>query len=105
MSEQWGSWTEGKQAVLRMAIEPRPNSDLIFSFTAQPFLFGELREQEVLVSVNGSLAGRVKFEGPGQRSFVIPVSRASVGSSGRLEIAFNIHDPRSPKDLGLNEDA
>jgi hypothetical protein len=101
--ESWGRWSDGKRAILDMALSAAPNSDLLVSFDAD--IFAPKGALNFSVSVNNAPAG--DFSLPmGRQTFSISVPKDNIiRNNNELRIVFDIKNPISPAQAGVSVDA
>lgn len=96
ISESWGTWTSGKEAILSFNYLDA-QSDLVLTLEC-PMSYGE---QSVLIYANDVLIDEYVFSGNENRSIVIPKDCIQDDS---LTIRFELPDAVSPKEKGESED-
>jgi hypothetical protein len=102
--EPWGTWTEGEHATMRVALAARPPGPLMLRARARALVSGSQITRLVDVMVNGQHLATWTFD---RREPVVQTLRIPADvlvGLGPLEIDFSIAQPRSPKELGINED-
>jgi hypothetical protein len=92
--EEWGTWTEGKIALLFMSVD---SSDDLFLHLN---IGGVFNNNPVNVYVNNILIGSYEFV-IGEN--IIPISKETYPDK-LIRIQFIIKDPKSPMDMGLSGD-
>jgi hypothetical protein len=94
-SEEWGSWSEGDEASLRLSIPP----DCAFPidvFLALNAYLSDIGKQRISISVGSRKVRSFSFyESTSTRSIVLKLRRSDV-SEGYVEILFRVHYPVSP---------
>jgi hypothetical protein len=102
--EPWGTWTEGEQATMRVALDARPPGPLTLRARARALVSGPQHARLVDVMVNGRYLATWTFDRlePVVQTLRIPAD--ALAGLGPLEIDFRIARPRSPKELGINQD-
>ena len=103
--ENWGTWTEGRQAKIQLRVQPPARSIVI---DALAFISPGHPGQRLIVSLNGQqvLDTRLmQFQG---NRLEIPISAAlsqRLGNDDRLDIELHLPDAVSPRQLGINDDS
>ena len=98
------TWTNGKMASLVFPIEA-PEQDLILTVKLHPFIVpGKLDHQQVNVIINDKPIDQWLFSEGGQQEKTILIPKDLL-SQGKLNIVFETPDAKSPKELGISEDA
>ncbi len=98
--EEWGMWTIGNKSAITLA--NTLEHPLRLTINATGFVVKD--PLDVTVLVNGLRLGTIHFSEPGQEkltSFDIPTNEID---SEKIEIDFEVNDPKSPKELGISED-
>jgi hypothetical protein len=97
--EPTGTWTAGKEAIIRLVGLPQ-EADLVID--ADALTFGD-SPQYAEVFANKTLVGKWRFPTPGgHQKAVIP--KEAIGADGRLVLRFAIPEPRSIRQLGGGPD-
>ncbi len=105
-SEDWGTWTDGREARLSFPLQQTLDFDLILSADALAFVTESHPELKVDIIANGSPVGTWTFRHNApqtKRQVVIPSNVLSRKKT--LEILFRFSDPVSPASLGLSGDS
>ncbi|HWB57900.1 MAG TPA: hypothetical protein VG733_00345, partial [Chthoniobacteraceae bacterium] len=99
-SEPWGRWTAGAEAIVHLRFKQPPGRDICLTAFIKAFA-PPLR---AIVHVNGERLASWELKNAAFRKFraVIPHEKLRAGEAG---IRFEIRHPRSPKSLGLSQDA
>lgn len=97
--EEKATWTEGKEAKLVFNLN-EPPKDLVLSMKMAPLLGGNLKVQNLIVSVNNHKIKKVEIKSDDTYQFTIPKEFFN----NQLEISLSLPDATSPQKLGLNED-
>jgi len=92
--EEWGTWTEGENAVLIMSIDSVKDLFLHLNINMM------FNNNPIDVYVNNVMIGSYKFV-VGDNIVRIP---KDIYPDKKLKIQFEIKDPQSPKDLGYSND-
>ena len=104
--EPWGQWTAAQQATLSFLVgAPR---DLGFALTVRGLLSAKAPKQSTWVEANRCRIGGIELDlahdaEPQTISGVIPAS--CVDADGRIVLRINTDRLRSPKEIGINDDA
>jgi hypothetical protein len=103
--ESSGRWTYGDRAQLMLRLRASQTS-VALEFDAVPLLGGDQPTLRVDVTANGQLLGSVEYDHespcPSTTRLSLPVNVAE--SSGEVLVAWHVHGPRSPQELGLSDD-
>ena len=103
-AEQNFTWNNSKSTQLVLPIEPS-DQDLVLEASLHPFIVpGKHDSQMVNVFINGNPIDQWMFteEGEQEKTLIIPNSWTS---QGVLSINLEMPDAKSPKELGVSEDA
>jgi hypothetical protein len=103
-AEDWGRWTDGERAVLRITPAWDRTTDLVLTLKARGFVTTNVPRQDVDLVVNGAPAGRLSFESFDIVERSIRLRAATVPEGETLELAFLTKDARSPFSVGLSSD-
>jgi hypothetical protein len=103
-SEDWGRWTDGERAVVRVTPVWDRTTDLIVTLKARGFVTTGVPRQDVDVVVNGAPAGRLSFDSFDVVERSIRLRPATVPKGATLEFAFLTKSARSPLSIGLSSD-
>jgi glycosyltransferase involved in cell wall biosynthesis len=102
LAEDWGTWTDGARASLKIRIEPRPEFSLRMRTLALAFVHPGAKEMGVTVSANSRRIGEWAVgEKPKFYDVQIP---AEEFAAGVCDIAFDIAKPVVPNELGIGPD-
>lgn len=99
--ENWGTWSNGKIASLKI---PPPNeriTKLIIRLRA--FVTSEIQEQNIEILVNGELVKNFSLSSNLSQEFAINLPE-QLGSKKEMLIEFKGLKPQSPKQSGLSKD-
>lgn len=103
-SENGGRWTINKHAAIKFLIKGNHN-DINLKISGVPFFGPNFKHQEVDIYANGDFVKTWKFDKttrlPNEIDFIVPKEKIT---NHQLEIGFVINNPKSPKELGINED-
>jgi hypothetical protein len=107
-TEDWGVWTIGREATLRLRFDERPNESLTLNAFVTPLLTPQHDRLSVRVMCNESLAMEWVFTLTGNggwspRWCVAELPQRLVGGD-ELRISFLVDAPASPLALGLSGD-
>lgn len=103
-AEKWGMWSNGYNVKMLLNV-PKAKEDLKVIMDINPYVNEKHKTQEVDVFVNDVFVTQWKFNYKADSSkpeFIIP--RNLIKKKGKLFIDFRIHNPVSPKELGLGSD-
>lgn len=103
--EDWGVWSSGPLATLSLRPDRVAPGDLHIRIEAHGFLGGRRTSRNVTVLANGRPIGTLHFDianAPTPQTFTAPA--ALLNPAGPTELAFQIENPESPRDLGLSPD-
>ncbi|AXI60344.1 hypothetical protein DLD99_07650 [Pseudomonas kribbensis] len=104
-AENWGTWTEGRQAKIEMRLLPQARSIVLDTLA---FIMPKHPSQRVIVSLNGEQVlstSLTQFQG---NRLEIPISASlsqSLAHDDRLDIELQLPDAISPQQLGINDDS
>lgn len=102
--ENGGRWSQGKVSAIKIYLA-NSSYDVSVQLTGVPFFGPKFREQEVDIYANGYYQDTWKFNKdtilPADISLVIP---AKLIRNHQIELEFVTKNPKSPKELGVNED-
>ena len=103
-AEKWGMWSISYNVKMLLNI-PKAKEDLRVIMDIKPYVNEKHKCQTVDVFVNDILVTQWKFqykESFSKTEFIIPHN--IIKKKGKLFINFRIHNPISPKELGLGSD-
>ena len=98
--EQDGVWSDGKQAEIRFV--PKQDFEKII-VELKPLVFGNLKEQRVVVSYNGLPVVTDVITSPKALEIILPV-KFSLGEDSIQKLELDFPDAASPSRLGINDD-
>lgn len=103
-----GTWTDGKESTLLIKLYKKPNSNLILTLDALPFINMKHAELELNIIVNHRCLGKINYnikniKNLNVRKIMIPASIVDVNNF--LEIKFEFKNSTSPLELGLSPDS
>ena len=101
--EKGFTWTAGQQASLIMRVTP-PQSPVLLRADVRPFLKGIIKQQRVVISVNGQRVGQWSILRPGFNDQTIAIPPQLWSDSKPSVITFVIMDAVSPAEAGLGSD-
>lgn len=105
--ERWGTWSSGKQAILRIDSRALPDvhGPLSLDLEAHAFLGPRNPVQRISVEVNGEPAGQYTVHYPNNK-FSMQISLGQVDTESRrtIHVVFDLPDAASPQSLGINSD-
>lgn len=105
--EEWGYWTEGWHASLRLTLAEPPRHDLLLVLSAHGYVNERHPFTEAAVRVNGVDVGVMPFDAAqGMRdaeTFRFPVPREGVVGNSFV-VDLHVRNPACPAALGLSED-
>lgn len=105
-AESWGTWSNGKSAMLRVNLASPPSGDLLLQVKAHAFINEKLPSQTVQVMINGEKVGSIKYslgEDASLRSLKIPAALVAK-SAGKLTIRLTFDNAASPASLDMSAD-
>ena len=105
--EEWGTWTEGKQANLDLNVNVGKAKEITLYVESSAFLPVGQETQEVLVFANDRKVGQIRFtpaDNLAERSFAVPIN-PSKGTIQKLKLRFEIAKPIAPSSLGAGGDS
>jgi hypothetical protein len=102
--EEWGTWNDGKYAVVRFRVRRAGTPSITVCFDVAALVYGNARRHETVVAVNQHELARWTFENAAWRTEAITIPPHLFGRGGSIEITFTNLATHSPKALGLNED-
>lgn len=97
-SEEWGSWSSGKNAELRFPLGSNRPQQAELSFRA--LVTTALPAQRIEVLVNGKLSQVVQYKQAYGNTLVIPVPK----EGSEMKINLRLPNAAKPIDLGINKD-
>ncbi len=103
----WGTWSSGKQAVLRIDSRELPDvhGPLSLRLDGKVFVVPQHPVQRITVTVNGEPAGQYTLRYPNEKfSPRIPLGQVGVEPMHMIRVVFDLPDAMSPRDLGLSVD-
>jgi hypothetical protein len=106
--ESWGSWTNKEHAYVRFHVDRKPKYDLILCINAIPYVNNRHSNQSIVIKINDVYIKRYDFnyKDPGNRILVMNIpSRIILSDNFDVELQIDIHNPISPKEVGLSEDS
>jgi len=103
--EQWGTWSVGKQAHLRLATLPAAKRPLDFDLFFRTFVHTKHRQTQVEIWANGSKITGWALNDPMPKLYRLTVPVGCVGPNGAIDLEFRIANPCSPLELGASTDA
>jgi len=103
--QDWGTWSVAERPGLKLRLTEPATGALRLSARLHPLVAPGHEHLSVQVIANGVTVGEWSFDQAGiaDVAAMIPVER--VQGQAELTLEFLIHEPRSPKELGLSEDA
>jgi hypothetical protein len=99
--ENWGAWTNGTVASIRVP-SPKDQVDKII-FKLRTFVTPQFPEQNIEIWIDGTPIKKVKISSDTGQELVIDLPK-SLKPSHEVLIEFKGLNPQSPKQLGLSED-
>src|SRR6185437_9145392 len=105
--ENWGTWSNGTHAVLRVDPRDLPDVDgaLSLQIHANVFVTPSHPTQHVTVAVDGTQVGQYTVTYPqAQLVMTVPFGHVDVESSRRIVVGFETPDAVSPLSLGVSRD-
>ena len=104
-AEEWGTWTDGKEASLLLKINSIPAKNLELIADVNPFVSDKHPQQNIDILVNQTAVGSWTFrygEPNSPQKIFIPAELIS--DRNILEITFRLNDAKSPAELNINSD-
>lgn len=103
--EDWGVWSLGSTARLRMRLEPRPRGPLLLTLDAHALLGPHAPTRRLVLEGNGRVLGDVRFElGAPAPSLRFELPDDLPGPDGLLELRFLVSPVTTPRAAGVNID-
>ncbi|MGA8364199.1 MAG: nucleotidyltransferase family protein [Solirubrobacteraceae bacterium] len=110
-AEPEGRWTSGPLAQLLLGVAPSTTASSgsdphMLEFLALPLLGAPARELRVDLLANGHALATLLYgeTNPGRTPVRVPIPMSVLGATGELLLAWRIHAPRSPQELGISSD-
>jgi hypothetical protein len=103
-AEQWGTWSIGKHAHLRIATTPVPSGPIHVKLRFRAFLHVKHPRIEVVFIVNGSRFAALTVKDAGTKAYRLVLPSGSYGADGALDLELRISNPCSPIELGASAD-
>ena len=103
--EEWGVWSVAKNCGLRLYLSQRPIQPVRVELVSRAFLAERHTELTAWCRVGDTAPQALGFttsNASGRRFFTI--DPAAIAFDGSVTVAFELSEPRSPADLGLNAD-
>jgi hypothetical protein len=102
LAEDWGTWTDGARASLKIRFEPGPEFSVRMRTLALAFVHPGAKEMRVTVSANNRRIGEWTVgEKPEFYDVQIPAEELGAGA---CDIVFDIEKPVAPNELGIGPD-
>jgi hypothetical protein len=99
------TWTDGKKAVIRLAVPEGGGQAVTIRMKAAAFVPKGLEPQTAVVVAGGEKVGEWSFsEHLREKEWEIRIPRRLLTPDGRISVEFQIGHPASPYGLGLSED-
>lgn len=104
-SENGGRWNEGKHSAIKFLIKDTMN-DLNVKITGVPLFGKNFKRQKIAIYANGTFVEIWDFNENTNLPATINVSIPHhLVKNHQLELGFLVHNPKSPKELGINNDS
>ena len=103
--EQWGTWSVGKHAYLRLATLPAAKRPLDFDLFFRTFLHIKHRQTQVEIWANGDKITGWALNDPMPKLYRLTLPAGCLGPNGAIDLEFRIANPCSPLELGASTDA
>lgn len=103
--EDWGVWSLGSVAQLRMRLDPKPVAPLVLSMEANVLLGPNSPSRQLVLEANGRVIGELRFEldePKPELRFLLPDDL--LGPEGVLDLRFRISPVTSPRAAGVSID-
>ena len=104
-AEEWGTWTDGSEAVLAFQFESLPEADLELVVAAKPFVNEKHPQQEVDVVVNGERVGRWTYDTSRTIKQRATIPAELVKQQIPMTLTLRLRKAVSPSALGLSSGA
>ncbi len=101
--EQWGTWSVGKHAHLRLATPPAAKRPLDFDLFFRTFVHDKHPQIQIEIWANGDKITRLNLNDA--RPKLYRLTLPAVGANGAIDLEFRIANPCSPLQLGASTDA
>ena len=102
--EAWGTWSDGRSAVVVLNLAEPPTSDLALAVKGSAYLAPGHSSQDVSVSVNQQPAVQWHYQAGAEPIQTVKVPRSAVLKDGRLILRFDFSNPASPASVGASID-
>lgn len=103
--EDWGVWSLGSVAQLRMRLPPNPSAPLVLSMEANVLLGPNTPSRRLEIEANGRVLGDVRFEldtPKPELRFALPADL--LNPDGVLDLRFRVSPLTSPRAAGVSID-
>lgn len=104
--EQWGTWSIGRNCVLRFEVHPIPSRPVELVLACRAFVSDGNPQLRAACRVGNGAPQQLTFS---REAFAglrrLMLDPAAIAADGTLTISLSLSDPRSPADLGLSSDA
>jgi len=103
-TEAWGTWSNGKSALIRLNLTATPKNDLKLIIDANAYVVDQHPTQVVDVVVNGQTVGSLSYDMKirgGKKIVTIP-KEIALNAQGQLSILFKFKDAVVPATLGIS---
>jgi hypothetical protein len=105
--EKWGTWSQGEESVVGFHLNDSPPiglDEFVLDLDLQAFVTPE-KNQSFQLSLNGLPLGEQTITWPARNRHLKLQVPANALREGLNTLAFHIDNPRSPKELGVSNDA
>jgi hypothetical protein len=103
--EGTGTWTEGDHSILFLQLNKKPDSDLILTIKAVPYINVKHPTLEADILVNKKMLGHLTYSIDNfSTSKQVTIPQSIISDNSRLNIEFIFKNAISPKNLQLSSD-
>jgi hypothetical protein len=103
--ENWGTWSTGTHATLRMRLDPVPAGPLELTLDTRVVVGPNVPQRDVAITANGHLVADATYTiASAAKTLHAEVPAGAIGADGVLELDFQTTPAASPHSAGLSED-
>lgn len=103
--ENWGTWSIGTHATLRMRLDPVPAGPLDLTLDTRVVVGPNVPQRDVAITANGHLVADATYTiASAAKTLHAEVPAGAIGADGVLELDFQTTPAASPHSAGLSED-